>query len=294
MSTVTKTETPEETSAEKRRRLLQENRVRALNAPMRDPEFVQKIAQAEGKLRTAQKELEELRAGDPKRNRKLVRRAESRVLGLAEELAKLQNQERSLYLLYGEAREPIIRAGMRGEEVEAYEAETAEILRDEHGAKIIIRRGENRGLPRLKISVGLRAKKLTGLQRAYADGDLGEGPVADLRRETGNDYGEAYEIIQGMTSTSGEGGGGFGPKGPQPRVIEAGQLLRDMRAHIRERQTAVLDLVCGKGMRVGEAASEMGADPRTVRRLLAISLDDARRSQATERAKRLGTLEEAA
>lgn len=299
MTVAAKTETPEETrrriSEEKRRRLLERNqRLASLDAPMRDPGFVQSIAKAEGKLLTAQAELEQLREGDPKQNRKLIRKAESRVCGLAEELAKIQEQERSTYLLYGEAREPIILARMRGEEVEAFEAETAEVLRDEHGARIIIRRGENRGLPRMKYDVALRAKKLAGVQHAYAHAYLGDHPEAERRLDTGEHYGQCYEIIKGMTSTAGEGGSGYGPKGPQPRVIEAGQDYADYIAGITVRQRAALDLVCGKSMRVSQAAAAMRADARTVRRLLVSGLDDAGRSLVAERAKRAGRLDQAA
>lgn len=296
MTVTTKTATPEETREEKRRRLLDENRdrVRALDAPLRDPTFVLAIAQAEGKLLTAQKELEQLREGDPKKNRKAIKRAENQIRGLGEEVAKLQEEERAQYLLYGDVRDAIIRAKIRGDEVEAFEAETAEILRDEFGAKVIIRRGENRGLPRMKYDVGLRARKLVGIQHAYANGDLGEHPEAERRYDTGKDYGEAYEIVMGMTSTSGEGGGGFGPKGPQPRVIEAGQDFRDFCAGITQAQKDVLDRVCGKSMRLGEAAAELRCDPRTAERRLISGLDAAGRSISAERARRAGKLDEAA
>ncbi|WP_374453609.1 hypothetical protein [Phenylobacterium sp.] len=90
-----------------------------------------------------------------------------------------------------------------------------------------------------------------------------------------------------MASSSGEGGGGFGPKGPQPRAIEAGQDYRDFCAGITEPQKTALDLVCGKSMRVGQAAAAMRADARTVRRLLVAGLDDAGRSLASERTKRV-------
>lgn len=299
MTSAAKTENPEEIrrriSEEKRRRLLDRNqRLASLDAPMRDPGFVQSIAKAEGKLLTAQANLDALRAGDPKKNRKAIKRAENQVRDLAEELAKIQEQERSTYLLYGQAREPIILARMRGEEVEAYEAETAEVLRDEHGARIIIRRGENRGLPRMKYDVALRAKKLAGVQHAYAHGHLGDHPESERRLDTGEHYGQCYEIIKGMTSTAGEGGGGFGPKGPQPRVIEAGQDLRGYRAGLSPRQEEALDRICGDGMRLGQAAAAMRADARTVKRLLISGLDDAGRSLAAERTRRNCQFEEAA
>jgi len=282
-------------SAEKRRQLLDENRRAAsLDAPLRDPSFVQAIAKAEGKLLTAQKELEELRAGDPKKNRKAIKRAENQVRSLAEEVAKLQTIEREAYEAMGEAREPLLRALQRGEFVQAKVAETADFARGEHGERIINRGGPMRGLPALVYSRGLRAKKLTGIQHAYAKGYLGAGTEAERRYQTGCHYGEAYEIVMGMTSTNGEGGGGFGPKGPQPRVIEAGQDFRDFRAALTERQKDALDQVCGRGLRVGQAAAAMRADVRTVERLLVSGLDAAGHSLAAERAKRAGRMDEAA
>ena len=291
MSTVTKTETPEETrrriSEEKRRRLLEASqRQAAMSAPLRDPGFVLSLAKAEGKLRDAQVELDELKAGDPKKNRKAIKRHENKIRSLADELDKLQSVERAAYALMGEAREPILRAMQRGETIQAKVAETADIARDEHGARIINRGGPERGLPALVYSRGLRAKKLTGLEHALWSGYLGDGPDAERRAATGRHYGECFEIVMGMTSSRGEGGGGFGPKGPQPRIIEAGQDYADFCAGLTERQRAVLDHVCGKSMRVSQAAAAMRSDARTVRRLLVSGLDDAGRSLAAERAKR--------
>lgn len=286
-----KTETPEETrcriSEEKRRRLLDASqRQAAMSAPLRDPGFVLALSKAEGKLRDAQVELDELRAGDPKKNRKPIKRAENKIRGLADELAKLQAVEQEAYSLMGEAREPILRALQRGETVEAKMAEAADIARDEHGARIINRGGPMRGLPALVYNRGLRARKVTGIQHAYLEGVLGAEPLAERRYQTGLHYGECFEIVMGMISSSGEGGGGFGPKGPQPRVIEAGQDYADYCAGITERQKTALDLVCGKSMRVGQAAAAMRADARTVRRLLTTGLDNAGRSLAAERARR--------
>lgn len=289
--TSTKTETPEETrrriSEEKRRRLLDANRrAAALDEPMRDPDFVLKIAKAETRLRDAQVELDELRARDPKKNRKAIKRAENKLRGLSDDLANIRSVELTAYALMGEAREPILRAMQRGETIQAKVAETADIARDEHGARIINRGGPERGLPALVYSRGLRAKNLTGLEHALWSGYLGDGPDAERRAATGRHYGECFEIVMGMTSSSGEGGGGFGPKGPQPRIIEAGQDYSDYCKGISARQRAALDLVCGKSMRVGQAAAAMRADARTVRRLLTTGLDNAGRSLAAERARR--------
>lgn len=296
MSTATKTETPEETSAEKRRRLLEENRVRALNAPMRDPDFVLAIAKAEGKLRDAQIELDELRAGDLKKNRKAIKRVENQIRGLAEKLAELQNVESTAYQLMGEAREPILMALQRGETIQAKESETADFSRDEHGARIIHRSGEMRGLPSLVYSRGLRAKNLTGidhfivgphLEKLRDNPKLRRGiPPDEFLRRVANDYAAAYVVVEGQATHAGEGGGGFKPKAPIPRQVEDGQTLADMRKALTTRQRAVLDRVCGQGMRVREAATQMSAGfPATIRALVS-GLKAAEMSRLAERERR--------
>lgn len=275
-------------SSDKRRRLLDANRrAAALDEPMRDPEYVLKIAKAETRLRDAQVELDQLRAGDPKKNRKAIKRGENRIHDLAKKLSTLQAVELEAYSLMGEAREPILRAMQRGETIQAKVAETADIARDEHGARIINRGGPERGLPALVYSRGLRARNLTGLEHALWSGYLGDGPEAERRAATGRHFGECFEIVKGLTSNRNEGGGGSGfGAGPQLRVFEAGQDYADFCAGLSERQKDALDYVCGKSMRVSQAAAAMRSDARTVRRLLVSGLDEAGRSLAMERGKR--------
>lgn len=298
MSAATKTETPEETrrriSEEKRRRMLDEHRRAAsLDAPLRDPSFVQAIAKAEGKLLTAQKELEELRAGDPKKNRKAIKRAENQVRSLAEEVAKLQTVEREAYEAMGEAREPLLRALQRGEFVQAKVAETADFARGEHGERIINRGGPMRGLPALVYSRGLRAKNLTGIDHAIACGHIAKlrakvrgVPPEEFLRRVAQDYGAAYIVVEGQATHAGEGGGGFKPKAPIPRQIEAGQVLADMRKGLTRRHRDVLDLVCGQGLRAREAADQLHAGfPATIRALVG-GLKAAELSRVVERERR--------
>lgn len=260
-------------SAEKRRRLLDANRQASrVEAPVRDPAFAATVAKAEGKLRDAQHDLDKLRAGDAKKNRKAIKRGENRIRDLAEKLSNLQALELETYALMGEAREPIIRAIQRGDTVQAKESETADFSRDEHGARIIHRTGEMRGLPSLVYSRGLRAKHLSGLEHARHAGYLskikGALPV-DRLMQIGADYAAAYIVIAGQAKHAGEGGGGFKPKAPVPRQIEAGELLADMRKGLTARQRVALDLICGEDMRVREAATVAGAGaPATLRALV--------------------------
>ena len=297
MTVAAKTETPEEIrrriSEEKRRRLLDRNqRLASLDAPMRDPGFVQSIAKAEGKLLTAQANLDALRAGDPKRNRKAIKRAENQVRDLAEELARLQEVERAAYLAMGEAREPLLRALQRGEIVQAKEAVTADFARGEHGERIIIRGGPMRGLPALVYSRGLRARKLTGIARAFADGKLRSphGPdMAEALLAIGNRYGEAYLVTTNALSPSGGGAGGYGAKGPQLKLIEAADELSIMRRDLTKRQVGVLDRVCGEERSIRQAALAMRAGAPATERALRSGLLAALKSLALARERGRGS-----
>jgi len=107
---------------------------------------------------------------------------------------------------------------------------------------------------------GIRVRILTrqGIQQAFEEGHMTPalGPMtADDLHVTAKAYRDAYEIAEGMTGRSGEGGGGYGAKGPQIRVIEAGEVLAVMRLELTQRQVDVLDRVCGQDMRLREAAT---------------------------------------
>lgn len=151
MTVAIKTEAPEETSAEKRQPA-RENRVRH-QRPLRDPAFVQKIAQAEGKLLTAQQELDALRAGDPKKNRKLIKRAENKLRGLADDLANIQSVELAAYALMGEAREAILRGIQRGEtsRPRSLRLQTSPVMSAAHGS---LNKGVRVGAFRLWFTAG--------------------------------------------------------------------------------------------------------------------------------------------
>jgi hypothetical protein len=277
-------------SAEKRRQMLDGSRQAAcVGSSLRAPDFVDAIASAEGKLQAAQKELEQLQGGNLKKNRKEIRRVENRVRGLAEKLAGIKGQEQLTYDILGEARDPLLRAIARGQTMQAREAETAEVKRDRFGAKVIHRRGEKRGQAVFKYDRAVRIKNLTGIEHALHSGHLRaiRGAMAEEHLvRIGEEYGAAYEIIEGLASRAGEGGGGFKPKAPLPRAIEAGETLADMRKGLNARQRKVLDLVCGESLRAREAATAMGAGfPATVRALVG-GLKAAETSRLAERERR--------
>jgi len=107
---------------------------------------------------------------------------------------------------------------------------------------------------------GIRVRILTrqGIQQAFEEGHMTPalGPMsADDLHVTAKAYRDAYEVAEGMTGRSGEGAGGYGAKGPQIRVIEAGEVLAVMRLELTQRQIEVLDRVCGQDMRLRETAT---------------------------------------
>lgn len=259
-------------AAHARRIDAEEARIEHLGRRLRDPEFVAKIGAAERSAHEKRAEAASLRIIGPKLHRKAAKVLDNQARAFDEEAARLAKEEADQDLLCGDAREPVILAKLRGEEIEAREVEIAEVVTDEYGARVTHRRGPSLGLPVLKITRQTRAQKLSGIAHAYANGNLdgerGGARQADMLLETGRAYGEAYEIDAGLTSNSGGGGGGFGPKGPQIRQVEAGETLGIMRRSLSQRQRTVLDLVCGQGLRAREAADLMKAGfPATARAL---------------------------
>lgn len=255
-----------ETREAKRRQMLERSE-QASRQKIRDPGMVAAIDAKAGELAAA---VDGLPEGDSKHARRARKKADAGIRKLREELDELRAQELAQEQLYGAAAEPIFLARMRGEEVDAFEAETADFARDEHGAMTRHKRGTNRGMPVLVYDRALRAKKLDGIEYALANGQLSDGSMAPGRLyRAGVSYRDAYVIAEGQTSTSGEGGGGCGgPKAPQTRLIQAGEELADMRRHLTERQRRVLDEVCGLDGLIWKVAEMMGAGiPATERAL---------------------------
>lgn len=229
----------------------------------RDPAHVAAVGEAERALIEARADL----AADEGAAKRRTKMLQSLVRRAMEKLAQAQKAERDEMDLLGDTAESVIRARIRGEEVEARKGETAEIAKDEHGARIIHRAGPRRGLPVLVYSTGLRAKKLVGIEHAYVNGYLdGAGVHPERLKATADQYGEAYEIDEGRRSSRGDGGGAFGPKGPQIKQVEAGETLSIMRRGLKPKARELLDLICGQHMRVGEAAAILGSGVPSTKR----------------------------
>jgi hypothetical protein len=106
----------------------------------------------------------------------------------------------------------------------------------------------------------IRIMSRGGLRQAYEDGHLApeRGTLrSDDLWEAGKRYRDCFEAVEGMTASQKGGGGGFGPKGPQPRILEAGDRLKQMRDALTDRQIAVVDMVCGEDKRLRVAADEL-------------------------------------
>lgn len=271
-----------ESSADKRRRLIEENMLATrLNRPMRDETLVQAIEAKQAKAAEFRSRAEALRAGHPKKNRMAAKGLEASARKLDDQILSLRAQE-ARQLNWGEAREAILRADQRGDMVHVKESVTAEFARDRFGARII-----EDGLPALVYSTATRAKRLSGIDHASAAGYLGGWRQAERLHSIGVDYRDAYIVIEGEASGRGEGGSGFGPKAPQPRILELGQRLADMRRGLNIRQRDVLDLVCGKDLRLREATALLRlGDPRTTQNALVSGLRAAAQSLEDERSKR--------
>jgi hypothetical protein len=268
----------------KRRAKLEANRhASTLDLPIRDPDIVKAIAACERQAHEKRAEAASLRIIGAKAHRRAIKALEAAARGLDQKAQELLKTEEDDDRLYGDAKDPILRARARGEEITAGVVELAEVARDEYGARIIHRDGPSRGLPVLKYDKQTRARKLTGIEHAFHAGYLegGHGSNSqDALREVGLIYAESYEVAVGGTSSSGEGGTGYGAKGPQLRVIEAGDRLKIMRAGLTKRQRDVLDLVCGQDMRVREAATALKAGFPATERALRGGLETCRASWA--------------
>lgn len=276
--------------ADKRRRMLDASREAATRpAQARDPEFVEKIAQAALSAHERRSRAEELRAAGAKKHRREIKVLLNQAREFDWKAEQIRDQELEQYRLYGAARDQILLAKLRGDDIDARDVETAEIAVDEYGARIIERRGSRRGLPALVISNHTRVTKLEGIRHALAAGYLRgvKGALPELRLvQIGEAYAAAYEIIEGEATHAGEGGGGFKPKAPLPRNIEAGETLADMREALSPRQRAVLDLVCGKNWRLRPAAASLGAGFSATKTALVSGLRAAEEGRIAARKRR--------
>lgn len=161
-------------------------------------------------------------------------------------------------------------AEVRGEVVEYEAVELKTVVRDADGTKLL----DEDGSPVVHIETFSRLRlgdRGGGLEQALDKGWLEHphgGPEADALYAIGEKYRDAYEVNEGRKSNQGGGDGGFGPKGPQLRIVEAGEFLAVTRAPLTSRQRRVLDLVCGDGHRCRRTAAIMQAGlPATIRAL---------------------------
>lgn len=260
---------------QKRRAKLDEHRRAArLLAPIKDPPFSQEVVSHLRKAAQARRKAQALIATDAKGNRAEIKRHETVAKQAEFKAAEVRKRELDAQWLDAALSEAVALAQARGEDVEQDIIEIATVVTDENGARLVHSSGERKGEPVLRhekitrITMGSRGG---GVEHAFQRGDLDGGrgsPKAEALLQTGIDYGAAYEIDEGKLSSRGEFGGGFGPKGPQLRVVEAGEKLSKMRQGLSPRQRRVLDLVCGEKYRVRQAATMMKAGfPATARAL---------------------------
>ncbi|MDP3869169.1 hypothetical protein [Phenylobacterium sp.] len=277
MTTDTLSETEEQTrkrirEAKLRARLDEHQRAARLNEPLRDPVTVAALAELADDARMKRAEAESLRLIGAKTYRAQIHKLEAEARKLDDKAEKLRREELEQDRLYGEAKEPILMAKARGAEIIAGDVEIAEVARDEHGARIIHRRGPQKGLPALVYTRATRAEKLDGIKHAYYRGHLStHGKAVALRlRAVGLAYQGAVAAANPLKAVDpgATAGGGCQPGRPGVKANEAAEWLRIARKELSPRQRAVLDKVCGEGFTVGAAAGEMRAGvPATARAL---------------------------
>lgn len=231
-------------------------------AQIRDPDIVAFIQAEAIKVADLEEEIAQLEASA---SRKALRRAKLlkvEVRAARRRIEHARDVEVRRDALMGEARDPLIRAKHRGELVAVQEVETAEIARDEHGARIINRRGSGRGLPALVYSRHNRARLLGGIQHAHAQGYLDNprsGRGGDALLQVGEQYEQAVADANPLKAVDPEAsGGGSGPRGPQMKAIQASEWLKIARRGLSARELRVLDLICGEGHHAARAARLAG------------------------------------
>lgn len=251
---------------------------------LRDPDIVSFIQGQAEVITDLQSEVDQQEAlGTPKAKR----RAKSlrALIAVAEaEIAKARRLETERDALMGEGRDTLIRAKLRGERVMVDEVETADFARDEHGARIINRRGPARGLPALVYGRSARVRVLTGIDHAFSAGHLNHhrtGEPSERLLQIGQAYAENYAKSDPLKAVDASqvGGGGFGPRGPQVAAVEASAWLSIAREGLKPRQRAALDLICGEGHTLGGAAKAMERpDPDDPKKRIKVGIPSLRRA----------------
>lgn len=265
---------------------------------LRDPDIVSFIqgqaevmaqAQAEADDRSA--EIAALQEAGGVHNIRKAKRLKVELNALKSKIALAQdNIRRALDIeaerdrLMGEGRDTLIRAKLRGEEVEVREVERASFALNEHGGRIINRAGPNRGLPALVYERGASIRTLTGIRHAFARGHLNHhrtGEPSERLLQIGQAYAENYAKSDPLKAVDASqvGGGGFGPRGPQVAAVEASAWLSIAREGLKPRQRAALDLICGEGHTLGGAAKAMERpDPDDPKKRIKVGIPSLRRA----------------
>lgn len=228
---------------------------------LRDPDILAFIQGQAEVIADLQAEVDQQEAlGTPKAKRRA--KSLKALIAVAEaEIAKARRLETERDALMGEGRDTLIRAKLRGEEVEVREVERASFALNEHGGRIINRAGPNRGLPALRFERGASLKLLKGVGHAFAMGYLDNPRTkrgGEALKKIGEDYQREYAKTNPLKAVdpSQVGGGGFGPRGPQVAACEAAEWLRIARRGLSARQIDVLDLICGQGWKVSQVHHE--------------------------------------
>lgn len=248
-------------SANRGRELAGRVRVAEIEAPLRDPDIARALASGAERVAALRDRISEFEARGGKADERNAARMRVELRKVLEAMEAARKLELRRDAIMGEARDALIRAKLRGELVSVRETETAEIVTDEHGARVINRRGPMRGLPAMRYGVGAEVRKLSGLAHAYAAGHLGHpktGRGADALYEAGNAYWSNAAISEPLKAVdpSQVGGHGNGPRGPQEAAISASAWLSIARDGLQSRDRQILDLVCIDGHTLYGAAQK--------------------------------------
>lgn len=266
-------------SEKKRRRILAEHqRAASLQSRTVDPgpsEMVGEKLRVAAEHRATAATLKARDAAAKSRgNRAAINQHLTAAAALEHDAQMIRDREVNDRWLSNATKETLDLARLRNEDVDQETIELMTYPTDEYGARLRHKTGSRRGQVvehTDRVTRAVIRSRGGGLEYALEKGHLDGGPGSpkpDGLFRTGDRYREAYEIDEGQTSNSGGGAGGFGPKGPQIRLVEAGEILKIMRSKLSPRERKVLDLVCGQGMRLREVATRMKAGfPATTRAL---------------------------
>ncbi|MFD1189735.1 hypothetical protein [Phenylobacterium conjunctum] len=228
---------------------------------LRDPDIVAFIQGQAEVIADLQTEVDQLEAAGSQKARRRAKSLRGLIGEAQAKIAKARDIEVRRDALVGEGRDALIRAKLRGEEVEVREVERASFALNEHGGRIINRAGPNRGLPVLVYERGVSIRTLTGIEHAFARGYLGHartGAGGEALLQIGHAYAEAVvksDPLKAVDPTQ-TGGGGFGPRGPQAAACEAAEWLEVARERLSSRQRIALDEICGAGKTVPQLRAE--------------------------------------